>query len=252
MSVRAIHIELAHSLSTDSANMTVKRFIARRGTPLIIHCDNGTNFKGMNKELKFAINEMDTKKINEFAIKNKIECNFNPPTASHMGGAWERLILSVKKSLDTVFRSQSHKEEVLFTTLLEIEHAINSRPLTHISVDPRDQEALTPNHFLLGSPSGEIRFGRCDAQKECSRKHWQIAQNISDTFWNRWLREDLHSLLPGKKWLRNEIPFNVGDIVLIMDDNAKRNQWRKGVVTRTFPGADSQVRTVGIRTANGH
>ena len=47
MTTRGIHIELAHSLSTDSTIMALKRFIARRGSPLVIYCDNGTHFRDM-------------------------------------------------------------------------------------------------------------------------------------------------------------------------------------------------------------
>ena len=34
LTVRAIHVELAHTLTTDSAIMALQRFIARRGVPL--------------------------------------------------------------------------------------------------------------------------------------------------------------------------------------------------------------------------
>ena len=170
MTTRAVHLELAHSLSTDSAILALKRFAGRRGTPFVIYSDNGTNFIGANNEIKKALKCLDRKKLNEFAAKKQIVWKFNPPTASHMGGAWERLIRSVKNASNGVFKDQAFREELLQTILIEIEHCINSRPLTHASVDPRDKEALTPNHFLLGTSSGEIRLGRCDKQVECSRK----------------------------------------------------------------------------------
>jgi hypothetical protein len=46
MSTRAIHLELAGSLSTDSCIMAIRRFISRRNQPLELYSDNGTNFKG--------------------------------------------------------------------------------------------------------------------------------------------------------------------------------------------------------------
>ena len=38
--------------------------------------------------------------------------------------------------------------------MAEVEHLVNSRPLTHISVDPTDEEVLTPDLFLISTASG--------------------------------------------------------------------------------------------------
>ena len=53
-----------------------------------------------------------------------------------MGGAWERVIQSVRKTLMT-----------------EIECILNGRPLTPSSDSPADLEASTPNHLLLFRPN---------------------------------------------------------------------------------------------------
>jgi hypothetical protein len=49
---RPVHIELAASLSTDSVIMAIRRFRGRRGRLKEIHCDNRTNFKGAETELR--------------------------------------------------------------------------------------------------------------------------------------------------------------------------------------------------------
>ena len=41
MSIRAIHIESASTLSTDSAIMALRRFSGRRGTPTIVYSEYG-------------------------------------------------------------------------------------------------------------------------------------------------------------------------------------------------------------------
>ena len=46
LTVRAIHIEIAHSLDTSSCIMCLSNFMSRRGVPVEIYSDNGTNFKG--------------------------------------------------------------------------------------------------------------------------------------------------------------------------------------------------------------
>ena len=47
--VRAVHIEIAHSLETDSFIQSLRRFAARRGQVKEMRSDNGTNFLGGEK-----------------------------------------------------------------------------------------------------------------------------------------------------------------------------------------------------------
>ena len=52
LTTRAVHIEVAQSLDTESCLSAVTRIIARRGYRSTIISDNGTNFVGAAKELK--------------------------------------------------------------------------------------------------------------------------------------------------------------------------------------------------------
>jgi len=40
----------------------------------------------------------------------------------------------------------------LYTLITRIEGILNSRPLIHLSSDPHDLYAFTPEHFLIGLP----------------------------------------------------------------------------------------------------
>ena len=60
---RAVHLELAASLSADSAIMAIRRMISRRGQPRKIFSDNGTNFRGADAELKEALKELDVEQV---------------------------------------------------------------------------------------------------------------------------------------------------------------------------------------------
>ena len=59
---RAVHLELAHSLSTDSFINCMLRFEARRGVPREYFSDNGTNFVGAVNELAKCLQELDQTK----------------------------------------------------------------------------------------------------------------------------------------------------------------------------------------------
>ena len=41
LTTRAVHIEIAHSLDTDSFISAMRRFIDRRGRPQVVRSDNG-------------------------------------------------------------------------------------------------------------------------------------------------------------------------------------------------------------------
>ena len=66
-----------------------------------------------------------------------------------MGGVWERQIRTVWKVLSALLKEQELDDEGLATLLCHVESIINGSLLTKISNDPRDNEALTPNHILL-------------------------------------------------------------------------------------------------------
>ena len=251
LTTRAIHIELAQSLSASAAIMALQRLSARRGSPIVIYSDNGTNFRGACTELKEEIGKIDTEKQRQYALKCGLKWIFNPPSAPHMGGAWERLIKSVKSALSTVLKDQAPTEEVLHTLMCQIEHSVNSRPLTHVSVDPSDSESLTPNHFLIGTSSGEVKLGCHDKPELCTKKQWRTAEAFTNAFWRRWLREYLPTLLARSKWQTEKCPLKEGDIVLIVDQQASRNTWKTGKIVNVFPGADGTVRVVKIITNTG-
>lgn len=247
LTTRAIHLEVAGSLSADSAVMAVRRLIARRGCPTEIWSDNGTNLKAADKELRQAI---DTA-TEEEAAKRTISWRYIPPGAPFMGGAWERMVRSVKTALTATLHERHPSEEVLTTLLAEVEYTVNSRPLTHVSVSQEDPEALTPNHFLLGGPGRVPQLGTFTEQDTISRSSWRAAQRLADVFWLRWVKEYLPELQHRREPHGRGHSVRVNDLVQIVDPNLPRNVWIRGRVVATYPGPDNTVRTVDVLTKGG-
>lgn len=93
LATRAVHIK--HSLETSSFLSAFHRFISRRGKPAKVFSDNGTNFTAGDWELNdAAIKNWNQVNIHSNLRQSEIEWHFNPSSASHMGGVWERLIKS--------------------------------------------------------------------------------------------------------------------------------------------------------------
>lgn len=61
----------------------------------------------------------------------------------------------IRKILHLVLRQQTLDDEGFHTVLCEAEAILNDRPITKLSEDPNDLEALQPNHLLLmkGKPA---------------------------------------------------------------------------------------------------
>ena len=117
LTTRAVHLELAISLSTNSCMMAIRRFISRRGQPDEFWSDNGKNFRGADNELRAAFKELQKDEFLERLALKRIRWNFNPPSTPHLGGCWERLVRSVKTSLRVVLKECAPREEVLLTLL---------------------------------------------------------------------------------------------------------------------------------------
>ena len=255
MASRAIHIEVAHSMETDSFLQALRRVIARRGPIRELPSDRGTNFVGAENELKRALQEMDDEKIKAELLTHNIDSIRNPATASNFGGAWERQIRSVRNIMAALMKQHGHSldDESLRTLLCEVEAVVNGRPLTTETLsDPLSPLPLTPSTLLTGKtklilpPPG--KFQREDIY--CKRR-WRRVQHIANEFWSRWNKEYLQSLQARQKWTRQRRNYTEGDIVLLKDDNTCRNKWPMARVIAARRDDQGQVRSVTVQSATG-
>lgn len=153
---RAVHLEMAYGLDTNSFMNAFYRFVSRRGLPVKMNLDNGTNFVGADRELKELVKLLNTDQIVRQTADKGIQWEFNPPAAPHFGGVHEAMIKCAKRAISRILQSAEVKDEELATAFVGAESLLNSRPLTHQSSNPADNTVLTPNHFLHGQSGDEF------------------------------------------------------------------------------------------------
>ena len=251
LATRAIHLEVAPSLETDDFLNVFERFVNRRGCPKIVRSDCGTNFKGGDRVLDEEWMSIDQDKVKAYSNRKKFQWIFNPPEASHMGGVWERMIRSIKTTMQVILSEQSINDFTLMTVFTQVEALINGRPLTPNSNDVNDLEALTPNHFLIGRPDAMLPVVASENLKVSLRKRWRQTQELSTQFWNRWQREYLPLLTKRSKWHDDNVGIKMGDLVLVLDKRNKRGMWPLGRVVDIFASRDGRVRKVDVKTVDG-
>jgi len=246
LATRAVHLEAVVGLTSGAFKAALRRFMSRRGKCATIYSDNGTNFVGAQKELNSYTQNCDSQLARE-----GIEWKFNPPSAPHFGGLWESAVKSTKYHLNRILKDSRLNLEELNTLLCQIESCVNSRPITPLSSDPSEPEALTPGHFLVGGTLLLLPEPNTDSGPIEHLRRWKYVQALMKDFWNRWYKEYLPQLQVRGRWVARKATLRVGDIVIIKEDCSPPNKWKLGIVTAVHPGKDEVVRVVTLRTPNG-
>ena len=199
---RAIHLELAQSLSTDSFILALMTFVNRRGTLVEIHSDNGSNFVGAKNELHNWLTRLDRDKICSKMLESRITWRFSPPLASHRGEIWERMIRSVRKILFSKAGKHSMNEEMLWTYLTHAERVVSDRPLTALRDDSNEPSPVRPSDLLHPMSHAIISINMPLGQ-------------MTERRWRRWKIEYLDTLQARQKWLQRRQDLAIGDVVIV-------------------------------------
>ena len=242
---RAVHLELVSSLSTKAFLDSLRRFVSRRGRPSIVYSDNGSNFVGADN----AFASLNWEVIANYSTVKRIDWRFNPPSAAWWGGWWERLVGMVKIILRKILGKACLDYEGMCTILCDCELTLNSRPLTYVSDDANDLKALTPSMFLWDvriseTPDIDI-LCKIDLNSSFKRK-----QEIMEHFRNRFHREYLSQLI-SKRSNKELREIQVGDVVIVGDDNRKRMDWPLARIEKLIAGRDGKIRVIELKTKDG-
>lgn len=253
--VKAIHMEVLSDLTTECFLAALKRFIGRRGKPTIIHCDNGSTFKGANNQLKefYKIynSYIDKNKIENVSTEEGIRFKFIPSYSPVFGGLWEAGVKSAKYHLKRVIGNNQLSYEEFNTLIIQIEGILNSRPLTQLSNDPSDLTYLTPGHFLIGAPLTTFPEPNLTDIPQNRLKFWKLCTQMQQSFWDKWHKDYLAQLQSRPKWQQESPNVKKGMLVLLKQDHVPSQKWPLARIEKVIPGADGKIRVVHVKTQNG-
>ena len=250
LATRAVHLEPLLSASAHSHLCAFERFITRRradGTLASVYADQGSNIRAAPPELQGLL----TPKVGQ-RLEDKFpptQWHFNPPSGSHFGGAFERLVAAVKRGLYHALPADlPTTDEEFMTTLVVVEGILNSRPLSFITADsggplpltPADALGLPPYRMVAREPKGGWN----------DKRPWHKHQARLDAFWKRFKDEIIPYMQTTSKWHAPDRSPKVGDVVTLLDDQC-RGRWPIARIISTRPSADGVVRRVTLQLANG-
>ncbi|GFX86894.1 integrase catalytic domain-containing protein [Trichonephila clavipes] len=247
---KAVHLDIVTDLTSNAFIATLKRFIFRRGKCAKLHSDNATNFVGANIELKKMFNLVckPDEALASYMASEGIDWKFLPPRAPNFGGLWEAGVKSFKFYLKRVVGNIRLTYEEFLTVIIQIEGMLNSRPLVPLSSDLDDLNVLTPSHFLIGRSIASIVEPDLTNLNENRLANWQKITKIIQLIWKRWSVDYLNSLQQRNKWHFEKKNAKIGDRVIIKEDNLPSCQWSLGRINNIYPGKDSKVRVVEVKT----
>lgn len=110
---------------------------------------------------------------------------------------------------------------------------------------------LTPGHFLIGGPLLAKPDHDLMQENVSHLRHWQLITQVRQSFWAKWSKDYIQTLISRYKWTNPSEKLKVGDVVLIQGQNPPSQNWPLGVITKVLPGKDNVVRVASVCTAHG-
>ncbi|XP_055840419.1 uncharacterized protein LOC129908125 [Episyrphus balteatus] len=115
-----------------------------------------------------------------------------------------------------------------------------------------ERKSIKVNVALLSNDfENEIlcRFSSWDKAVRVCR--WNTLKAIHHQFSIRWKEEYLKELIKRYKWQYPQRDMEVGDLVVLRDEQLPPNEWRLGRVLEVHRGPDNRVRVVDVKTQKG-
>ena len=169
MTIRAVHIEIAHSLDADVSSPGEAKF---KSYVLITELTSQAENVSCENQFKHGITIRFMKRC----------CK---ETSNGLSILLTDCICSIRRILCALLLEETTDDEGLTTLMCDIESILNSHPITVVSEDSRDLEPLMPNHLLLLKSDTMMPPGVFQKKDLLSRCRWSQVQYLSDIFWKR-------------------------------------------------------------------
>lgn len=185
---RALHIELASSMSSESFLTAYQRFTSIRGHPLKVWSDPGTNFIGakpMLEDLYAFLRSQDTAGLEEYATQKGTKWSWKvlPADSPHRNGASEAAVRIAKRALQSLDKSTNLTFIEFLTALQVAANLANERPIDARIQSREDRiQYVTPNSLLLGRASQSGDFKSFDFSSYPYKRLQEIQAQVNN-FW---------------------------------------------------------------------
>lgn len=173
-------MELASDVTTDTFVLPLQT----RHTTYHIYSDDAHTFHAANRELTDLWPAIPAAKVHHSLAHHTLMCNVLAPRATWLGGSWQRMVPPTARCLRTVLGQSSLDEEALQTVSVNMEAALNSRPLTH-----HEDGALTPAHFLEGDRLTTVPSGTPPRRPTHLAKLYTLRHTLVEDLWKRWSQQ---------------------------------------------------------------
>ena len=238
----------AAGYATDDFLTAYTRFSANHGNPLLVVSDSGSQLMKAAKHVdQFDLSKLDWVRIKEGAARNGTEWKVVQPGCQWRNGLAEAAVKLVKSTLYLTLASQKALNYAELDTLFSsVSNIVNQRPIGVKHFTEEDYVAITPNDLLLGRSRNTIP-GIQYLKDETLTKRQEFMMEVEDLWWKQWYVQVFPSLVPFKKWRKEERNIQIGDIVLVMyEKSVGKGDYRLARVLRVYPDVHDVVRTVKV------
>ena len=174
-------------------------------------------------------------------------------SAVRRGGAGERLIALFKGAFYKTIGNGTLKWDELEEVAIDVETALNNRPLSYVE-DDVELPVLTPYSMMFLNNNNVPELDPHHIEDGDLRRRARFLKQCKEAMWKRWSREYVRGLREQhRRATSNEQTTHpqVGEAVIIKDEQKNRNHWRLAIVTDLIVGRDDVVRGARLKTAKG-